>query len=549
MKIAIYSRKSKFTGKGESIDNQIELCKEYANKHFDTNEFLIYEDEGFSGGTTDRPQFQLMMKDAMKGKFDVLMCYRLDRISRNISDFSDTIEILQNKNIAFISMREQFDTSTPMGRAMMYIASVFAQLERETIAERIRDNMMQLAKTGRWLGGIAPTGYTSEQVTYSDPSGKEKKMFRLFPISDELEVVKLIFDKYVELKSLTKVEQFCIMNDIKSKNDADFRRYSLRAMLSNPVYAIADEKLYDYMSENGYEIYSHKNEFTGEYGVMAYNKTKQDKKNASGRIRDISEWIIAVGAHEGIIESSQWIKTQRLLLGNKSKAFRKVKNSICLLSGILRCGNCGSYMRPKMGRENSDGIQLFYYMCEMKEKSKKTKCNMNNVKGNDLDQMIIDEIKKMAMSDSNLYDNIKSDRLNLMTSQNAIQNEIALMESNIKNNEQAIQHLVTSLSQGQNTSAAKYIIKQIDELDEQTAKMKERLFILKESEEMNQSKGNSLDVMKDMLSAFNDSIDTVDIEAKRTFIKSIVDKIVWDGQNAEVVMFGANSEKKQMPPM
>ncbi|WP_373845456.1 recombinase family protein, partial [Clostridium sp.] len=143
MKAAIYSRKSKFTSKGESIGNQIEMCKEYCTKNFDGKiEFIIYEDEGFSGGNIDRPQFQKMILDAKGGKFDSLVCYRLDRISRNVADFSATLELLEQHNISFVSIKEQFDTSTPMGKAMVYIASVFAQLERETIAERVRDNML-----------------------------------------------------------------------------------------------------------------------------------------------------------------------------------------------------------------------------------------------------------------------------------------------------------------------------------------------------------------------------------------------------------------------
>ncbi|WP_297430759.1 recombinase family protein, partial [Clostridium sp.] len=124
---AIYSRKSKFTGKGESIENQIQMCREYSNtnlKNKNITEFLIYEDEGFSGGNTNRPEFQKLMEDAKSKKFDILICYRLDRISRNVADFSSTLELLQNNNIDFISIREQFDTTTPMGRAMIYIASV-----------------------------------------------------------------------------------------------------------------------------------------------------------------------------------------------------------------------------------------------------------------------------------------------------------------------------------------------------------------------------------------------------------------------------------------
>ena len=102
MKIAIYSRKSVFTGKGESIENQIELCKEYCNKNYlgEKIEYLIYEDEGFSGGNTNRPQFQQLLKNAKTKKFNALICYRLDRISRNVADFSTTLELLQANNIA-----------------------------------------------------------------------------------------------------------------------------------------------------------------------------------------------------------------------------------------------------------------------------------------------------------------------------------------------------------------------------------------------------------------------------------------------------------------
>ena len=170
-KFVIYSRKSKFTGKGESIENQIELCRKYIAMHYgreEAEDALVYEDEGFSGGNMERPQFKKMMADSYKTPFAAIVVYRLDRISRNIGDFAGLIEDLGNREIDFISIKEQFDTSSPMGRAMMYIASVFSQLERETIAERIRDNMRELAKTGRWLGGTTPTGYESERRAISE---------------------------------------------------------------------------------------------------------------------------------------------------------------------------------------------------------------------------------------------------------------------------------------------------------------------------------------------------------------------------------------------
>ena len=121
----IYSRKSKFTGKGESIENQIEMCRQYIATHYSQEEAeaaLVYEDEGFSGGTLERPKFKKMMSDSQKIKFAAIVVYRLDRISRNIGDFAKLIEDLADREIGFISIREQFDTSSPMGRAMMYIA-------------------------------------------------------------------------------------------------------------------------------------------------------------------------------------------------------------------------------------------------------------------------------------------------------------------------------------------------------------------------------------------------------------------------------------------
>lgn len=148
MRIAIYSRKSKFTGKGESVENQIQLCKEYIDRNYGSlkqHEISVFEDEGFSGKDFERPEFRRMRAMAHNHQLNCIICYRLDRISRNVSDFSSLIEDLQYYKVSFVCIKEQFDTSTPMGRAMMYIASVFAQLERETIRDYCRTYSRQYA--------------------------------------------------------------------------------------------------------------------------------------------------------------------------------------------------------------------------------------------------------------------------------------------------------------------------------------------------------------------------------------------------------------------
>ena len=199
MRIAIYSRKSKFTGKGESIGNQIEMCRDYIDIHYSNEKHIIsvFEDEGFSGKNFDRPQFKAMMDVENIEPFDLIIVYRLDRVSRNVGDFAQLIDKLNKQNTAFVCIKEQFDTHTPMGRAMMNIAAVFAQLERETIAERIKDNMYLLAKDGHWLGGTTPLGYKSLQVINGNRS-----YFTLEFDESQIDLVHLIFQKYnlVELQ-------------------------------------------------------------------------------------------------------------------------------------------------------------------------------------------------------------------------------------------------------------------------------------------------------------------------------------------------------------
>ena len=180
-KKAIYSRKSKFTGKGESTHNQIEACKRKIELTFDNidldNDVIIYEDEGYTGYNTNRPSFQRMLKDIKDKKIDTVVFYKLDRISRNVSDFSSLVNEFDNYNVSFLSATESIENITPSGRAMMFMISVFAQLERDTIAERIRDNMIELAKTGRWLGGTTPTGFKSEQIENITIDNKKRKLY------------------------------------------------------------------------------------------------------------------------------------------------------------------------------------------------------------------------------------------------------------------------------------------------------------------------------------------------------------------------------------
>lgn len=527
MKIAIYSRKSKFTGKGESIDNQIEMCKEYANKHFDNiEEFFIYEDEGFSGGNTDRPEFQRLIKDAKKKKYDVLICYRLDRISRNVSDFSGTIEDLNKYNVAFVSIKEQFDTSTPMGRAMMYIASVFSQLERETAAERIRDNMMQLARSGRWLGGITPTGYSSKKIISIDLLGKERIMFKLSPVEEELETIKLIYNKYLEFQSLSQLETFFLQNNIKTVNGSDYQKYTLRVILTNPVYCKASTEAYDYFSSNNAQIFNERVEFDSKNGLMVYNKNLV-KKGQSVKAKDIDEWIVAIGKHKGIVEGKDWVAVQNILDRRKKLAPAQGTSAAAMLSGLLYCKNCNSFMKIKYGQKkiNSDE-RHFYYVCSMKDNSKGSRCDMKNLTGESTDEYVINSLKELI--EDGILNNINHARKGIEDKSKLNKN----IQDKIYQNEKSIENLLKQLSKNENETVAKYIFSEIEKLDKENRELKISL-----DKNDTENEITNIEIFKDAAVRFYETIDQVPYEQKRNLIQSLVNRIWWDGTDLHIDIF------------
>ncbi len=519
MKVAIYSRKSKFTGKGESIENQIQLCTEYA-KNIGATEFLVYEDEGFSGKNLNRPEFTKMMEDAKSKKFEVIICYRLDRISRNVADFSNLIEELSSLSVGFISIKEQFDTTTPMGRAMMFISSVFAQLERETISERIRDNMRELAKDGRWLGGQSPLGFDTQLVKYID-NGKERKYNILKVNEEELKVVQEIYRLYSEFHSLKKVEKYLFDNNIQGKNGGDPSASIIKEVLSNPMYVKSSQLTHDYFEMD--DIIT-----TGDpdgCGYLTYGKHRNGKKTEK------SNWIYAVSKHEGIVDDVEWLKIQKLLNrhGNHGKRTGTSKNS--LLSGILKCAKCGSAMVLTVSRSGKEKeTKIGYYKCCKKYTN--YNCTNSTVNTTDIDNLVIEKIKvtdkEVLMQE---YEKLKSSFKNIKP-QDSID-----IQRQIDAKEKAIEQLVVTLSETSNATASKYILSQIESASDEVDALKKKLDGTSDVDNRIDSEILNIDLIVSNLAKFNKCIDSASIEEKKLLISSVVDRITWDGDTGKVGIF------------
>lgn len=521
---AIYSRKSKYTGKGESTENQINMCKEYLSK-LGIYDYIVYEDEGFSGKNAERPEFKKLLNDAKKRKFQILICYRLDRVSRNIADFANLINILERYEIDFISVSEQFDTSTPMGRAMMYIASVFAQLERETIAERIRDNMLELAKSGRWLGGQTPTGFKSTPIVYLDSELKERKMFKLEPIEEELQLIKLLYRKYLELKSLSQVEKYCLQNDIKTKMNKDFVKSKLKTILTNPVYVKATKEVYEYLESKGITCVG---EPDGIHGLYLYNKRK-----GKTDYKDISNWICSVAKHEGVIEAKDWLAVQKTLDKNKSLAPRLGKSKVGLLSGLIKCKKCGTTMRVTHGvYSKALGRAPHYYTCKLKASSGKARCDNKNAKGDDIERAVVDAIRNLCLDKERLIDEL-SKYVNGISSINA-EKEIQRINAIIKQNQEAIENLTNTLSFTQDSNTAKIIIQKIQLLSLENEELKKKLSELNETVLLEESRQEKIILLAKSIEMFDTLFESSSFEDKRRLLTNIIDKVYWDGDSNSI---------------
>ena len=540
IRIAIYSRKSKYSDKGDSVGNQVELAMKYIEQHYEAEEYevetAVFEDDGFSGGNTERPKFKEFLAEENDKPFNILICYRLDRISRNIADFSSLMNHITELGTSFISIKEQFDTKTPMGRAMMYIASVFAQLEREVIAERIRDNMVELAKTGRWLGGTTPTGYTSKRVEIVDVyeerdinvlEKKKKTASILIPIEEEMSLIEEIGYKFLELKSLNKLETYFLQNKNSSKNNIDYSVGTLKRILTNPVYAPNDLDVLEYFKNKGVTIYAdgERSKFDGKYGLLGYGKKDNDMK----------DWIVSVGLHSPAFKNGlTWIRIQNLLEKNKEKRYRAECKHEFLFSGILRCSECGSYMRPKVAAG-----KRFYYICELKEKSRGARCNSRNIAGLALDKLMIEKLGEIPVPTFQIYQELS--QMTIQKEKTDSKGKDEELRKKLKTNAEITKNLIDKLKYI-DIEIVDLINEEIKNLKQEKAQIEDELLHIEHCKQNEKIFQNQLTL--EVIEKYFKTFKFLNIKSKKDILRVFIQDMKGSGENIEVKLL--NTKINQM---
>ena len=241
VRCAIYTRKSSEEGLEQdfnSLDAQREACEAYIKSQMHEGWVLLdkqYNDGGYSGGTMERPAFKELLKDIENDEVDIVVVYKVDRLTRSLMDFSKIIDVFDRHETSFVSITQQFNTTTSMGRLTLNILLSFAQFEREVTGERIRDKIAASKKKGMWMGGKVPLGYSKE----------DKK---LVIYNEDAQKVQTFFEKYLELKSVPKLMQYLKENEIKTKTDKYFSKGQLYHLLANKIYIgkiTHKDKIYD----------------------------------------------------------------------------------------------------------------------------------------------------------------------------------------------------------------------------------------------------------------------------------------------------------------
>lgn len=182
-----------------------------------------YEDPGYSGGNMDRPALRRLLVDIEAGRVDVVVVYKIDRLSRSLADFARMVDVFDRHGVSFVSVTQQFNTTTSMGRLTLNILLSFAQFEREVTGERIRDKFAASKAKGMWMGGVVPLGYRVEN-----------RQLLIEPA--EATTVCRIFEKFVETRSTTEVVRWLRREGITSRKGCAFTRNALVKLLNNPMY-------------------------------------------------------------------------------------------------------------------------------------------------------------------------------------------------------------------------------------------------------------------------------------------------------------------------
>ncbi len=378
MAVILYARKSVERENSISCETQLEYCRSVIKPDEREEKVLTFVDNGFSGGNVNRDGFQKMMKLVRQGKVRKVIVYKLDRISRSLSDFVNILQEFKEHKVEFVSSQESFDTSSPYGEMIVKLLMVFAEFERTSIINRVTQAYAHRSEMGFYMGGRQPYGF--ELVPTVIHNIKTKK---LNPIPAEAEQIRCIFEVYAqENVSLRRLLDILAAEGKQPLNGSSWTTAKLSALLKNPIYVNADSDVYGYYDRHGVQMVTDVSLFTGEYGAQLYGHTRHDPHSL-----DWSDMKLVLLTHPGIVDSDIWLRCQRKLEKNRQIG-NSVSNPTSWLAGKVVCGKCGHTMTTIKGKINKSGGMRRYFNCTGRSHKKTCTGPKVTVYAEDLENMV-----------------------------------------------------------------------------------------------------------------------------------------------------------------
>jgi len=472
-----------------SLDAQADEIRQYLKfrqtpeTKFDVTEVL--REEGKSGKDIDRPELKKLMASIRRGQVDAVVVTKIDRLTRSVKDFYDLWGLFQEFNVQLISVRDQFDTTTPMGKAMVNMILTFAQLEREMTAERVRNKMLWHAEQGYWTGG-RPPGYRL------DP--KEKGV--LFPHPDERGFVELVFKKYIDLGSACELAKYLAKQGIKTPVYTSRRG---RKMGGQPVYVSVILN-------------------------MLRNPVYIGKIKHAGKVFP--------GKHEPIISEQLFNQVNEHLTTHapKRKNPRAPREHVYVLQSLVFCGQCGSHMTPKAC--SGSKRMNFYYQCTKNNHSVGTVCTMRYAPAEALEKAILEQVREIALNateverivrDANVHSNDSLREL----SENRRRTEVALREVTEK-----ARKLVDVLAQ-QGAAGLDIVGDELRKLESQRKALERQLAEIKQEQSLVERESMDAVVMVTSLKTFAEVVDKAIPEEMKNLLPMFVERVVFHEPDAK----------------
>jgi site-specific DNA recombinase len=356
VRCAIYTRKSTEEGLEQefnSLDAQRESGESFIKSQQHEGWVLLpdrYDDGGFTGGNIDRPAMKRLLADVEAGKIDAVVVYKVDRLSRSLLDFTKLMEVFDKRKVSFVSVTQQFNTATSMGRLVLNVLLSFAQFEREIISERTRDKIAAARRKGQWAGGMPVLGYDVDPTTR-----------KLVINEKEAKVVRAVFDLYLEHRALLPVVRELTERGLagkrwttrkgRARGGEPFSRTGLYRLLTNALYA--------------------------------------------GQVRYKGE--VYRGEHQPIVAEATFAQVQTVLKQNGASGGASANpDSASILRGLLRCGPCGCAMSASHTTKNR-AKRYRYYVCTNAAKRGWAGCPSKSVPAGTIEMFVVEQVREVGL--------------------------------------------------------------------------------------------------------------------------------------------------------